>query len=185
VQCSMSSEIKRLHWGCGGWAAPGWINADARKLPGVQLVGDIHSGLPLESDSVDYAASIHALQEIAFPKLVPVLGELRRVLKPSGILRLCLPDLQKGMAAYQRGDRDYFAVPDEDARTLSGKFIVQMLWYSYSRILFTGDFIEELLLKAGFARVDHCGYRQTHSRWNDIVSFDNRENESLFVEATK
>jgi predicted SAM-dependent methyltransferase len=178
-------EVKRLHWGCGGWAAPGWINSDARELPGVDFVCDIQKGLPLESDSVDYAVSIHALQEIAFPNLVPALSELRRVLKPSGVLRLCLPDLEKGLAAYQRGDRDYFAVPDSDAQSLGGKFIVQMLWYSYSRLLFTRDFIEEMLVKANFARVDHCRFKETRSPWPEILTFDNREKESLFVEARK
>jgi len=39
---------------------------------------------------------------------VPVLAELRRVLKPGGVLRLVLPDLLKGVDAYRRGDRDYF-----------------------------------------------------------------------------
>jgi len=62
---------------------------------------------------------------------------------------------------------------------------VQMLWYGYSRMLFTADFIEELLLGSGFTSVDHCGYGKTASVHPQIVELDNRERESLFVEATK
>jgi len=177
--------IKRLHWGCGGSTPEGWINSDVREFPGVDLVCDIHEGLPLESGSIDYAVSIHALQEVAWLDLVVVLGELRRVLKPGGVLRLCLPDLDKGIAAYQRGDRDYFLVGDEDAESLAAKFITQMLWYGHSRLLFTHDFIAEALQKAGFVRAERCDFRQTKSPWPEIVELDNRENESLFVEAVK
>jgi hypothetical protein len=116
---------------------------------------------------------------------VPALAELHRVLKPNGILRLSLPDLLKGIEAYERGDRTYFLIPDEDARTMGGKLAVQLTWYGYSRSLFTPDFIEELLLKAGFSSVTHVSYGTTNSGFPGIVELDNREAESLFIEATK
>ena len=178
-------EIKRLNWGCGSWTPEGWINSDIKDEPGVNLVASILDGLPLETDSIDYAVSIHALPEMHYANLIPVLQELRRVLKPGGVLRLSLPDLDKGIAAYQRGDRDYFLIPDEEAKSAGAKFIVQMLWYGYSKLLFTRDFIEEMLLKAGFASVTHCAFKQTASGWPEILDLDNREHESLFVEAVK
>jgi hypothetical protein len=45
--------------------------------------------------------------------------------------------------------------------------------------------MEEQLYKAGFTRVDRCGYKETHSPYPGIVELDNREEESLFVEAIK
>ena len=178
--------VKRLNWGCGSWTPEGWINSDIKDEPGVNLVCNIlEGGLPLEDGSIDYAVSIHALPEMPYPNLLPVLQELRRVLKPGGVLRLALPDIDKGIAAYQRGDRDYFLIPDEDAKSPGAKFITQMLWYGYSKLLFTRDFIEEMLLKAGFSRVVQCQFKQSSSPWPEILELDNRENESLFVEAYK
>jgi predicted SAM-dependent methyltransferase len=110
---------------------------------------------------------------------------VRRVLKPGGVLRLVLPDLDKGIAAYQRRDAEYFKIPDEDARSLGAKFVTQMVWYGYSRSLFTYEFIEEQLQKAGFSRVANCGFKRTMSPYPEIVELDNRERESLFVEAVK
>jgi SAM-dependent methyltransferase len=179
------ATIRRLHWGCGGSARPGWINTDIKHGPGIDISVDIRDGLPLEDDSVDYIVSVHALQEIPLDDLLPALSELRRVLAPGGVLRLVLPDFLKGVRAYERGDRDYFLVPDEDARSLGAKLVVQLIWYGYSRTLFSAEFIEEVLLKAGFAHVVHCEFRQTASPFADITSLDNRERESLFVEATK
>lgn len=180
-----ATGIRRLNWGCGGAGEHGWINSDRREGPNVNLVCDIREGLKLDTGSVDYAVAIHALPEIPWPDLPQVLGELRRVLRTGGVLRLALPDAEKGLEAYARGDSTYFLVPDDDLRSLGGKFVLHMLWYSYTRILFTHEFIEEVLRKAGFREVTFCGFRETASAHPGIVELDNREAESLFVEAVK
>jgi SAM-dependent methyltransferase len=181
----MSTTERRLHWGCGGSARPGWTNSDVKDGHGIDLAADIREGLPVASASFDYAVSVHALQEIPYQDLVRTLSELRRVLVPGGVLRLVLPDLVKGVRAYLDGSDDYFLVADDDGQSLGAKLVVQLLWHGYSRVIFTSEFVEEILLKAGFARVSHCAYRQTTSRFAEIVTLDNRERESMFVEATK
>lgn len=177
--------MARMNWGCGNDVRAGWLNADIKDLPGIDLVGDIRDGLALADDSLDYVVSVHALPMVSYPDLVPALQELRRVLKPGGVLRLVLPDVDKGIEAYRRGDRSHFLVPDEDVTSLGGKFVVHMLWYGYSVTLFTADFAEELLRRAGFSDVRHCAYEQSGTGLDGIVELDNREHESLFVEATK
>ncbi len=182
---SAGEEIRRLNWGCGTDPDPGWINSDRKPGPGIDVSCDILEGLPLMSESIDYAVSVHALPEVPYPDLLPALRELRRVLKSGGVLRLALPDLDNAIAAYVNNDRDYFLIPDEDAASLGAKLAVQLTWYGYSRSIFTYDFTEELLGKAGFEDVRRCEYRQTASRFAGIVELDNRERESLFVEAVK
>ncbi len=46
------------------------------------------------------------------------------------------------------------------------------------------DYAREVLERAGFRDLRRCVFGQTASRYPDIVSLDNRERESLFVEAT-
>jgi predicted SAM-dependent methyltransferase len=177
--------IRRLNWGCGTEPPDGWINCDIKDGAGIEISCDIRDGLPLEDSSLDYIASIHALPELPYPDIDPALGELRRVLKPGGPLRLSLPDLDKAIRAYREGDVGYFLIPDDDARSLGGKLIVQMTWYGYSKSMYTFDFIEELLYGAGFRRVVRCEHGQTWSEFDEITTLDNRERESLFVEAFK
>lgn len=177
--------LRRLNWGCGAEGEAGWVNSDLKEHPSIQVPADITKGLPLPDRHFDYAVSIHALPMISLPQVVPVLAELRRVLRPGGVLRLCLPDLDKGLAALREGRVEHFYVPDSDSACVSGKFITHMLWYGWSVTLFTAEFIEELLVKAGFAAVHHCGYLDSPSGLAGITELDNRPHESLYVEAVR
>jgi SAM-dependent methyltransferase len=180
------TEIRRLHWGCGDVTPSGWINADIQEGPGIDICCDILDGLPLASDSIDYIYSEHALQQLKILDVVDALRELRRVLKPDGVLRMSLPDLDKAIVAYQNGQRDYFWCWDWD--TISGNFITQILDYNYTRTPLTYEFAEELLRKAGFSDVRRAAYRRTASSCPEIVELDSweedsREWESFYIEA--
>ena len=183
AEASREPELRRLHWGCGDITPPDWINSDLTALPGVDIACDILEGLPLEDDSIDYAFSNHALPEIELWDQEVPLRELHRVLKPGGVLRLCLPDLDRAIDAYRDGRRDYFLV--QDWETISGNFITQITWHGYNRTLFTYEFAEELVLKAGFREARRVAYRQTASRYPEIVELDSREDESFYLEAWK
>lgn len=176
--------MKRLHWGCGAIIAAGWINVDRLQEPGIDICNDIREGLPLADESVDLIASHHALTTLPLPDVVPALAELRRVLKAGGVLRLGLPDLDRGIQAYLRQDADYFhLIPDDDARCLSGKLISLITWYGDNRTPLTWEFTEELLKRVGFRAVTRCAYLETRSRFPEIAELDNRPEESFYVEA--
>jgi len=176
---------RRLNCGCGPSAVSGWLNTDVIDAPGIDLRCDLRTGLPLRAGTMEYAVAMHVLQDLAWPDIPPTLAELHRVLQPGGVLRLGLPDLERALEAYRRGDRDYFYVPDDDVKSIGGKLVTQIIWYGSVRTPFVFDFIEELLLRAGFANTTRCEYGHTASRYADIVQLDNRQRETLFVEADK
>lgn len=175
----------KLHLGCGLCIVPGWINCDLRRAPGVDLCADLRAGLPIAEASVDCIAAIHVLQDLAYFDIAPALAELRRVLKPGGVLRLALPDLDKALCAYLAGDSAYFYIPDHDARSIGAKLVTQITWYGSVRTPFTYDALREWVLEAGFEDIYRCKHRVTLSRFADLASLDNRERESLFVEAVR
>ncbi|WP_254510348.1 class I SAM-dependent methyltransferase [Anatilimnocola floriformis] len=177
--------MQRLNWGCGPLTPFGWINSDIAAGPGVDVVADILQGLPFPDNHFDYIVSIHVLPELAYRELDPALHELRRVLKPGGILRLSLPDLDLAINAYRNKDIDYFLIGDDEVKSLSGKMIVQLLWYGRSRSMFTWEFTKELLERAGYSEVTRCAHEKSASGLTGITDLDNRALESLFVEARK
>lgn len=168
-----ATHVRRLNWGGGHGARPGWIDFT-----------DVREALPIESGTVDYAVSVHALQELAYPELVPALQELLRVLRPAGTLRLVLPDFDADIRAYTEHDDDLLIARD-DARSRGGRFIAHLLECGRARTLFTADFVEELLLDAGFVDVTCCRARETASDHQEIVELDDGARESLFIEATR
>jgi predicted SAM-dependent methyltransferase len=180
-----TGTARRLNWACGPRGAAGWFNSDRQAGEGIQHTGDILKGLPLDADGLDYAVSIHGLQDLAVQDVLPALRELHRVLRPGGVLRVSVPDLDRAIRAYLHQDHDYFYIRDEEAASIGGKLSYQMTWYGSVRALFTFEFVDELLRKAGFRDVRRCAYRETASPYPEIVELDNRPRESLIVEGVK
>jgi SAM-dependent methyltransferase len=177
--------VMRLHIGCGTFPRPGWVNTDNKVRPGVDCVADLRADLPFADGTFDYAVAIHVLPHIPLDGLAPALARIRRVLKPDGVLRLGLPDLEKAMEAYRQRDTHYFAIPDAQWKSLGAKLVAQVVWHNDIRTPFTYDLAAEALVKAGFSAVTHCEFHHTRSRFLEIVALDNRAYESFFVEAMK
>jgi SAM-dependent methyltransferase len=175
----------KLNLGCGPMAPEGWINCDIRMLTGVDLCCDLRNGLPMADDCVDCIAAIHLLQDLAYPDIAPALREWLRVLRPGGVLRLAVPDLDKAVRAYLDGDKAYFYVPDSDARSAGAKLITQITWYGSVRTPCNFAFLSEWLDQAGYRDIGQCRFGATGSCFSDLPRLDNRERESLFVEAVK
>lgn len=172
-----------MNLGCGSKAAPGWLNCDAAGVPGIDLRMDLRRGLPIASATLDCIAAIHVVQDLAWDEIAPALKELHRVLKNGGVLRLAVPDLERAMRAYFTADVEYFFVPDSDARSIGAKLVTQIIWYGSVRTPCTFGFLDEWLRRAGFAEVSRRSFGE--STLEALASLDNRERESLFVEAVK
>ena len=179
-----TGHARPLHWGCGNVTPSGWINSDIKEGPGIDISCDIlKDGLPLETDSVPYISTQHALQQLKVYDILAALRELHRVLAPNGVLRVCLPDFDKAIDAYCRGDQNYFRCWNWEV--ISGNFITQIMDYNYTATPLTYEFTEELLYRAGFDEVFRVTYRETRSGYAEIIDLDSRPDESFYVEAVK
>jgi ubiquinone/menaquinone biosynthesis C-methylase UbiE len=77
----------RLDFGCAFEKHEGWLGFDLNDH-GHNLVGDVLDGLPFPDFHFDMITAHHSLQMIRFDDLPRALAELRRVLKPGGVLRI-------------------------------------------------------------------------------------------------
>lgn len=93
-------RTERLHVGCGRSPIPGWLNVDQLPLPGVDRVLDVGEGLPFEDVSFLYAE--HFLEHLSLQEGLAFLRGCRRVLSPSGVIRLSTPNLDWVMKTHYR-----------------------------------------------------------------------------------
>lgn len=91
---TMSAPPRLLNLGCGHRLHPAWVNADlVAQCPGVMVI-DVSRGLPFPDahfDTVYHAAMLEHLRREEVPAF---LRECHRVLKPGGVLRIAVPDLE-------------------------------------------------------------------------------------------
>lgn len=175
--------MRRINLGCGPDARPGWINCDLAAVAGAQVRCDVRRGLPFAGGSIDCIAAIHLIQDLSWNEIPLLLAELHRVLRPGGRLRLGVPDLDKAIAAYLANDARYFYVPDAHARSIGAKLVTQIIWYGSVRTPCNFGALDEWLRSAGFVEVLRRSFGE--SDWPELVALDNRQRESLFVEAEK
>ena len=136
---------------------------------------DLAYGLPFPSDSVDFIYASHVLEHFYPQAAQHLLGESRRVLKPGGRARICVPDLRHAVALYQAGNRnqalEYF---------FQGPSVAPFHRHKY---MYDFESLRDALGQAGFVSVERCAFRQ--GRVPDTEKLDNRPDETLFVEAVK
>ena len=135
---------------------------------------DLTRGIPFDDNSVDYIYASHFLDSLTRPDAVHILEEAARVLRPGGLIRVSVSDLERNIALYLSGDREAALLrlyPQSLSRA-------NLRYWMY-------DFptLQAALLAAGFIDIERrefqCG------EVPDAALLDNRPDESLFVEARK
>jgi predicted SAM-dependent methyltransferase len=86
---------KLLNIGCGYRYHSDWINIDHVKTGPEVIVHDINKGLPFENGSIDAVYHAHVLEHFSKHDGAQLIQECYRVLKPGGILRVVVPDLEQ------------------------------------------------------------------------------------------
>lgn len=137
---------------------------------------DAALGLPFADGVADFVYSSHFLEHLFKEEAQHVLRESFRVLKPGGVIRVCVPDLAHALSLYGAGRKremleNYFFVEDRSSYLARHKYM-----YDFE-LLKTG------IEAAGFTNVRRNAYRE--GRTPDIGRLDNRPDETLFVEAQK
>jgi glycosyltransferase involved in cell wall biosynthesis len=100
------SEI-RINMGCGHIALDGYINIDARDLPGVDIITDA-GNLPFAENELDEIFSAHLLEHFPQEKLKrELLPYWAGLLRKGGIFRAVVPDAESMMRAYVKGNYPY------------------------------------------------------------------------------
>jgi SAM-dependent methyltransferase len=186
-----------LNIGSGDRPVAGWINID---LYPAEFAFDVRWGIPLRDSSVDRIYMAHVLEHFYFPgEAVPILQDLRRVLRPGGVLRIVVPDLEKYFGAYVANDEQFFR-NRKSTWGGNGSSLHELLNYAGAGVMPDGfdqhkfgfDFatLSGTLRRCGFAEIRRCTYMNSSDPQLRIDDFSRvagansaGEHYSLFVEA--
>ncbi len=131
--------------------------------------------LPFASNSMDCVFSSHMLEHLPRSIVPRLLSEILRVLKPGGVVRTAVPDLDHFIRQYDEHNPDAFVDSVFENNHRASKNCHHWMYNQHS--------LTRLMLEHGFQDAVVCQFRQ--GKCKDLDRLDNRPDHSLFVEAVK
>ena len=205
----------KLNFGPGpNWSKPdsSWYSVDIDPKLGDVVVNFQHfEGLPISSNSVSCVYGSHVFEHISIFKTPLVFKEIFRVLKDGGVFRLILPDPEKSINEYVKGNKEFqlfkrrsdrakklyereytlfeclkedFLSPNGQHNLLGKNTLAHQNAWDYESIKMD-------LIRAGFSseKISKVGFKKSDS---DLFAFEgtypseaNEDYRSLYVEAFK
>lgn len=176
---------KYLHLGCGTIDYPDFINIDIYPYHHIHFIRDVQNLKIFKDNSIDLIYISHCLEHFSFIRLPNILEEYFRVLKPSGILRISVPDFEKILAIYHKEN----TIQSIEAGLMGG----QEYKYNFHYSVFNQNFLEKLLKDAGFSKTQNWQFGD--GRFKDLPDWSGKKVEvsesgktyeiSLNIEAIK
>lgn len=185
-------KIERVNLGCGPVLVPGYFNIDFTGRPDYRL--DLsRDDLPIRDGSLDAVICISAINYFSYSRAGELIREAHRVLRPGGVARFGVQDLELLAHKYVEKDAAFFfqKLPNGadriEGRTLGDKFVSYFYGYAIHghpcRYVYDYESLANLFRAAGFATIERRAYRD--SRLAGIEQIDNRPDQMFFLEAVR
>jgi SAM-dependent methyltransferase len=96
------SGKRLLNVGCGSHFHADWVNVDVVPASSEVIAADVRKGLPFADGTFDAVYCSHVLEHLSRPEAASVLQHMHRILRPGGVIRIAVPDLETLTREYLR-----------------------------------------------------------------------------------
>ena len=184
-------ETVKLHIGCGTAYKEGWINIDNNSdsnISRLDLPWDLRAPLPFPANSVDFIYHEHFLEHLTVEEGLTALKDFRSTLKPNGIMRVAMPDLQGIVDLYlnpnwKKQNAVFFnKFGLGHVQTRAELLNINLRWWGH-QWLYDWEELERRLREAGFTKITQCRLRQSTTQ--ELQGLETRNESSLIAEAIK
>lgn len=188
----LRKSVRKINLCSGSVRIPGYLNIDISYTSDLPL-NLAKQNLPFLKNTVDVVVCMSAINYFTYKRAGELIKEVYRILKPEGIARFGVQDLQKLAELYVKKDKNFFfqKLPNGrerfEGKTLGDKFVAWFYGYEVygqsCQYFYDFESLAYLFREARFSVVELKKYRE--SALNDIELIDNRANQMFFLEARK
>jgi predicted SAM-dependent methyltransferase len=186
-----SQGVSKVNLCCGTQKIPGYLGLDFGGQVDLRF-NLTTNNLPFKNGSIEVVTCISAINYFTRLRGQEIINEVYRILKPGGITRFSVQDLEAIAKRYVEKDNKFFfqKLPDGRERfegvTLGDKFAAWFYGYEAvgpCRYFYDYESLEWLFKTAGFSIVEKRQYMD--SRLEEIKLIDNRPDQMFYLEAVK
>ena len=205
-----------VQYGCGLSAPEFWINFDSsptlrlQRIPVISIIanqkvkfptnvkyGDIVKGLPnIEDNSCNGVYCSHILEHLALEDLRLALKNTYKIIRPGGIFRCVLPDLEDAIVNYmnEKASNPTEASINFMNTTMLGltarpkgikEQLIHLLGNSHHLWMWDNDSLKKEIIDAGFSNVRKCKYNDCSDERFTEVENEGRFNKAIALESIK
>lgn len=178
--------MTKANIGCGPIYMDGWVNIDISRTHKTDICCDILQ-THFDNEYFDVILSVHCFEHLSFPvDAIEALNRFYKWLKPNGIIRIAVPDLEIAVNAYVNGgDLRFLYSPDfkayyhKDTKAERLNFFVKAWEHQFC---FDFETLSGMFADAGFKNI-----QKKNPNESLIPDFhhDRFISESLYIEAQK
>lgn len=174
----------RLHLGCGTNHFPGWVELDLERTQRPDIVHDLRLGLPAPERSCALIYSEHVFEHLPLADAERLMRDCAVVLRPGGVMRVAMPDLESLVAFYEGAWRDQPWIEDHGYGHLSTAAEMLNTAMRDWGHLYLYDFadLRLRLSAAGFIEIQRREWGE--SDHPELKGRETRQDSRLVVEAT-
>lgn len=178
-----------LNIGCGTDYKDGWINIDNNSddnIEKVDLNWDLRNPLPFNDGSIDFIFNEHFIEHLTVEEAQKSIKDFMRVLKPGGVMRIAMPDLEDVIELYN--DKNWRKRPViknhnmEFVRTRAELVNMSFSWWGH-KWLYDWEELVRRLKDAGCTKMTRCTFGK--SKYKELKGLETREGSLLVAEVTK
>ncbi len=181
-----ASQNGKFHLGCGSLIAEGFVNVDEdfgdisselksgavyalQEKPNTYVMKhDLRDGIPALPDSLDVIYHSHFLEHLTREDGRSFLAQCYRCLKPGGVMRLVVPDLELWCRNYINGKDQFFdwykstyLGRENPAYQTNAQIFMGMIYNHGHQMAYDFKTLVQLLQDAGFVNIKRCDWGQS------------------------
>jgi len=182
---------KMLNVGCGTDYKDGWINIDNNMDQNIaddklDLNWDLRNPLPFADNSIDFIFNEHFVEHLTVEEARTSLTDFKRVLKPGGVMRVAMPNLEEAVDHYINLPID----KDPVIKRFKLDFIktraerINMAFRAWGHLwLYDAEELQRRLKEVGFKHIEQC--KLGKSTYPELRKLEIRDESTLVMEAKK